>query len=245
MKVPFPANNSKPLNFTITTTHTTAFPAPTASAYEPKSVLDLRRSPSPVAEKPVSTGPLPVLEETDHELINQHLEGWDSLMRELGLHDDSPPDSKPINIIPSSTLPELPQVTSSFDSNQFVPADFGLFSDIPATYTATTAPLNQNSDAISSFDGLSGDFNGGGAGNWNAGFDYVDELIRLAECFETNSVQLGHVILARLNQRLSSPTGKPLQRAAFYFKEALQSLLTGATRPDHRAVSSFGDRSNH
>ncbi|KAL2241371.1 scarecrow-like protein 15 [Sesamum indicum] len=231
MKVPFPPNNSKPFNFTITTTHTTTFPAP----YEPKSVLDLRRSPSPVADKPVSTGPLPVLEEADHELINQHLEGWDSLMRELGLHDDSPPDSKPVNI-PCTTLPELPPVTSSFD-NQFVSADFGLFSDIPPAYTTTT-PLNHNSDAISSFEGLSGDFNGGGAGNWNVGFDYVDELIRLAECFETNSLQLGHVILARLNQRLSSPTGKPLQRAAFYFKEALQSLLAGSTLPDHRPVSS-------
>ncbi|XP_019098626.1 PREDICTED: scarecrow-like protein 6, partial [Camelina sativa] len=32
-------------------------------------------------------------------------------------------------------------------------------------------------------------------------------------------------ILARLNQQLSSPVGKPLERAAFYFKEALNNLL--------------------
>ncbi|KAK8619153.1 hypothetical protein V6N13_133120 [Hibiscus sabdariffa] len=58
-----------------------------------------------------------------------------------------------------------------------------------------------------------------------------DELTRAAECFDTQELQLAGVILARLNQRLPSPTGKPLQRAAFYFNEALQSLLTEPTRP--------------
>ncbi|KAL3844851.1 hypothetical protein ACJIZ3_002254 [Penstemon smallii] len=143
-------------------------------------------------------------------------------MRELGLHDDSTPVSKPIphsdnNPNHYSPLPEFPP-----DSTHFVPPDFGLLSDIP---TYATAPVNHNPN---SFDD-----------NWNAtGLDYVDELIRFAECFETNSFQLGQVILARLNQRLRSPTGKPLQRAAFYFKEALQSLLTGSTRPAHQPASS-------
>ncbi|KAK6150936.1 hypothetical protein DH2020_015868 [Rehmannia glutinosa] len=241
MKVPFPANN-KPLN--CTTINTTTFPATTTTAtYEPKSVLDLRRSPSPVAEKPVSNIPATNCDDplSDHLLINQHLVDWDSLMRDLGLHDDSStPLNKPIShsdtqiITPAqySNLPDLPPV-NSFDSNQFVPADFGLLSEIPAY---SVPPLNQNPNSIISFDGVAGDLNG--AGNWNVGFDYVDELIRLAECFETNSVQLGHVILARLNQRLRSPTGKPLQRAAFYFKEALQSLLTGSTRIAHHPANS-------
>ncbi|KAL0395988.1 UNVERIFIED_CONTAM: Scarecrow-like protein 15 [Sesamum calycinum] len=153
---------------------------------------------------------------------------WDSWMRELGLHDDSTtPVSKQLTSHSdqshqnhySNDLLEFPPVISSLDSNhdQFVPVDFGLLPDIP---------INHNSNSLNSFDALSVDLN---SSNWNVvGFDYVDELIRLAECFETNSLQLGQVILARLNQRLRSPIGKPLQRAAFYFKEALQSLLTGS-----------------
>ncbi|XP_075475922.1 scarecrow-like protein 15 [Primulina tabacum] len=240
MKVPFAANdqnNSKSFERNVNRN-----PATGCSPYEPKSVLELRGSPSPVTDQKPTTNSNTdnnivgsvcghdslQLEDQDHVLVNQNLEDWDSLMRELGLHDDSTaPVSKPIinsqfentqiNQDQYSTLSEFSNV-STFDSTQFVPADFGLLSDV-STYT--TASLNQPA----------GDFN---SCNWNVGFDYIDELIRLAECFETNSLQLGHVILARLNQRLRSPVGKPLQRAAFYFKEAFQSLLTGSnpiTRP--------------
>lgn len=243
MKVPFTANdqnNSKSIERNVNRN-----PATGCSPYEPKSVLELRGSPSPVTDqKPTSNSNTDnnivgsgcghdslQLEDQDHVLINQNLEDWDSLMRELGLHDDSTaPVSKPIissqsentriNQDQYSTLSEFSTV-STFDETQFVPADFGLLPDV-STYT--TASLDQ----------ATGDFN---SCNWNVGFDYVDELIRLAECFETNSLQLGQVILARLNQRLRSPTGKPLQRAAFYFKEALQSLLTGSN-PINRPASS-------
>ncbi|PIN01856.1 hypothetical protein CDL12_25637 [Handroanthus impetiginosus] len=234
MKVPFPANsdqnNSKPLNHTITrTTFPATTPAGTTSTYEPKSVLELRRSPSPVADQKPITDTLsacnafdPLHLEADRILVNQHLLDWDSLMKEFDLHEDSKPINQPNfhsdNRFHSPTLTEFPPAVTSFDSNQFFPADFGLLSD-------TITPLSHNL-----FDGFSGDLNSG-SGNWNVGCDYVDELIRLAECFETNSLQLGHVILARLNQRLKTPTGKPLQRAAFYFKEALQSLLSGHARP--------------
>ncbi|KAL7131848.1 hypothetical protein ABFS83_12G032800 [Erythranthe nasuta] len=269
MKVPFPAannhNTSKPApssNSTTTTTAAAAPPSTTAAAahsssssspnYEPKSVLELRGSRSPVSGKPTSDflssgggGGGDRLELEDHVLNNiEHpqLEDWDSLMRDLGLHDDFNPVSKPFssssqsdlthqitqninnNNIQYSELAEFPPVTS-FESTQFAAADFGLLPDIPI-YSSAAPPT--------SFEGLSGDANN----NWNVGFDYVDELIRLAECFETNSLQLGQVILARLNQRLRSPAGKPIQRAAFYFKEALQSLLTGSTRPSHHAASS-------
>ncbi|CAA0839580.1 Scarecrow-like protein 15 [Striga hermonthica] len=224
MKVPFPANtqNPKPLTSTITATTTTAAAAAT---YEPKSVLDLRRSPSPVSEKPApEIVPDPL---ADHALINQQIDDWDSLMRELGLHDDSAPLTKPVthsdaqlDLTQYSTHTDLPPppVVNPLDSAQFVPAvdPLGLLPDI-STYT------------VGAINSLEEDY---------VGYDYVDELIRLAECFDTNSVQLGHVILARLNQRLISPTGKPLQRAAFYFKEALQSLVTGSTRAAQPANSS-------
>ncbi|KAF8379245.1 hypothetical protein HHK36_028677 [Tetracentron sinense] len=52
----------------------------------------------------------------------------------------------------------------------------------------------------------------------------VDELFKAAELVETGNLVHARGILARLNHQLS-PIGKPLQRAAFYFKEALQLLL--------------------
>ncbi|GMI69687.1 hypothetical protein HRI_000638000 [Hibiscus trionum] len=52
----------------------------------------------------------------------------------------------------------------------------------------------------------------------------IDQLIQAAELIETGDSVLAQGILARLNHQLS-PVGKPFIRAAFYFKEALQSLL--------------------
>ncbi|XP_050282123.1 scarecrow-like protein 6 isoform X2 [Quercus robur] len=52
-----------------------------------------------------------------------------------------------------------------------------------------------------------------------------DQVYQLAELIETgNNPVRAQGILARLNHQLS-PIGKPFQRAAFYFKEALQLLL--------------------
>ncbi|XP_016650249.1 PREDICTED: LOW QUALITY PROTEIN: scarecrow-like protein 22 [Prunus mume] len=52
----------------------------------------------------------------------------------------------------------------------------------------------------------------------------IDQLFNAAELIETGNPALAQGILARLNHQLS-PIGKPFQRAAFYFKEALQLLL--------------------
>ncbi|KAL4382755.1 hypothetical protein AHAS_Ahas04G0265200 [Arachis hypogaea] len=53
------------------------------------------------------------------------------------------------------------------------------------------------------------------------GFDFIEELIRAADCFDTNHLHVAHVILDQLNQRLRSPAGaKPLQCVAFYFKKS-------------------------
>lgn len=51
-----------------------------------------------------------------------------------------------------------------------------------------------------------------------------DQLFKAAELIEAGNPELAHGILARLNHQIS-PIGKPFQRAAFYFKEALQLLL--------------------
>ncbi|XVF59587.1 hypothetical protein PTKIN_Ptkin07bG0287800 [Pterospermum kingtungense] len=177
-----------------------------ASCYEPTSVLDLRRSHSPaVPEKPVSNPTdvsnclsavsdphlhhhQPPLEWDEHVLRNMD---WDSIMKDLGLDDESVPAIKTVNPVQvDSHVQNLPEFTSEL-THHSVHSDFSNIYDF-----------------------------------------YSEELIRAADCFDTHELQLAQVILARLNQRLRSPTGKPLQRAAFYFKEALQSLLTGSsTRP--------------
>ncbi|XP_010426616.1 PREDICTED: scarecrow-like protein 6 [Camelina sativa] len=55
----------------------------------------------------------------------------------------------------------------------------------------------------------------------------TEQLVKAAEVIESGGGDtcLAQGILARLNQQLSSPVGKPLERAAFYFKEALNNLL--------------------
>ncbi|XP_038990535.1 scarecrow-like protein 6 [Hibiscus syriacus] len=58
----------------------------------------------------------------------------------------------------------------------------------------------------------------------------LDQLYKVAELVETGNFSHAQGILARLNHQLS-PIGKPFQRAAFYFKEALQLLLLMNNNP--------------
>lgn len=185
--------------------------------YEPKSVLELRRSPSPVldgnndhkAAVPPYTFDVSdddPLELADHLLNN--FEDWDSFMKELGLQDDRKPDHNLLFTPSGESHTHQLQYTHSPDSTQFVPCDFN-FSDNVSQFQGNISSIDEN---------------------WSFGFDFVDELIQFADCFDTNAVQLAQVILQQLNQKLRSAAGDPLRRAVFYFKEALQSLLTGSTR---------------
>ncbi|EYU44670.1 hypothetical protein ABFS82_08G074100 [Erythranthe guttata] len=151
-------------------------------------------------------------------LVDPQLVDWDSFS-ELGLHDHHDPNSvsKPtIHQLNSHPLTQI--IPTDQYSNQLLQTDFGSLSDIPL--------IHDNSYSINSFDSFTS-FDG-----------YVNELIQLAESIDTNSLQLGNVLLSRLNQTLSSPAGKPLQRIAFYFKEALQCLLTESTRPSRHPTTS-------
>ncbi|XP_062146304.1 scarecrow-like protein 22 [Alnus glutinosa] len=72
-------------------------------------------------------------------------------------------------------------------------------------------------------------------------FALVDQLYKAAELVETGNFSHAQGILARLNHQLS-PVGKPLHRAAFYFKEALQLLLlmnNPVTSPPPRSPTPF------
>jgi hypothetical protein len=226
---PVPCNNN-------TTGRNIGFHSPTNTpnlCYEPTSVLDLRRSPSPATERPALAaeisahpGVLPRPEDSldldEHALHNLD---WDSIIKELGLHDDPGPALRTLHQFNPCEpqvhhhLPELPH-SQPFDATQFVHSDFNL-SEIYSSHNLAHHNLN-------SFD-LAHDFHHIGLN----GFEVVEDLIRAADCLDSNQLQLAQAILERLNPRLRSPVGKPLQRAAFYFKEALQTLLTtaGSNRP--------------
>lgn len=222
--IPCNNNNNNGRNISFHTNSTT-----TNLCYEPTSVLDLRRSPSPAAppEPPSATDPL---EWDDHVLQGWD---WDTIVSEWDFHNDSAP----------ALIKNFPQLgpcesqTQSqnlldFTSNpHFDPTQF-LHSDLNDVYLNSIPPPHNlcSIDLPHSFHNI--------GNNWNVGYDFIQELVRAADCFDSNELQLAYAILERLNQRLQSPTGKPLQRAAFFFKEALQSLLTVSTRPLTRLSSS-------
>ncbi|KAK1422134.1 hypothetical protein QVD17_25037 [Tagetes erecta] len=168
---------------------------------EPKSVLDIRRSPpSPVAGNSSDLN-------FQHEMINQVDEfDSDSLMRELGLLDDDDHHSN------KSVYPlDLP--------------------DLPSFFHSDFETLDSNSN-VNFFDLIN-------QHEHENEIDYRNELIRLTDCFETQSFHLAEVILTELNQRLRSPVGKAFHRSAFYFKEAIQSLFNGTIRSFVQSCTSF------
>ncbi|XP_072995679.1 scarecrow-like protein 6 [Typha latifolia] len=67
----------------------------------------------------------------------------------------------------------------------------------------------------------------------------VDQLFKAAELTEAGNFVSANGILARLNQQLPSPIGKPLLRSAFYFKEALHLLAANASTPPPPLSSSL------
>ncbi|GAB4848875.1 hypothetical protein Ancab_003685 [Ancistrocladus abbreviatus] len=230
MKVPFSSSqnnnsiNTKPLLCKNNTTRNTGFHSPsntpTSLCYEPTSVLDLQNSPSrtttaltPSSAPPASAVP-DLLSDTDTPppVDLTDLEGWDSILFELGLNDDSTPNTRTLSQLPQ--LPEFPPA-QPFDQTPLVPIYFNVYHDFPCNQSLTNI-----------FGSLDCQPN-----HNNFEFDVIDDLIRAAQFFESKEPHHVQLILARLNQRLGSPVGIPLQRAAFYFKEALQSLTTGSNRP--------------
>jgi len=73
----------------------------------------------------------------------------------------------------------------------------------------------------------------------------VEQLLKAAEAVELGTLDHAQAILARLNQHLS-PLGKPLHRAAFYFKEALASRILNTTNTggDNRNATGTGTGSS-
>ncbi|KAF9611482.1 hypothetical protein IFM89_032452 [Coptis chinensis] len=197
----------KPTNtlFQNTNNHTAQF------LYEPTSVLDLRRSPSPVLGNNNSDSvnnftaisgisddtSLPwddhvALPQPPHHLHPQNFlsEDWDSMMLNLSEKDDS----TPLHFNPPPPLPPPFLLNENF-----------------------------NNFSTETFQNLELEFD----------CSQLDQLIRAATFVESNDLHSAQVILSRLNQHLHCPFGKPLQRACFYFKEALQFFLTHESRDNN------------
>ncbi|TYH49036.1 hypothetical protein ES332_D10G109300v1 [Gossypium tomentosum] len=247
---PIPKPDINNNNITITAGNISFFNSSVpASSCEPTLDLDLRRSPSSaVAEKPVSnpadnsncfsvSGPHQQqagLEWDEHVLRNMD---WDAILKDFGLDDESVPATKTIppqviNPRLDNHIQNVPELTSCELTHHPLHSDFNLYE----SYSS----LNQNPSHNNYFD-VSNTCNFHNVGNFNLGFDFLEDLIRAANCFDTHDLQLAQVILDRLHQRLRSPSGEPLQRAAFYFKEALQSLFTGSTWPNPVRLSSWSE----
>ncbi|GMN32736.1 hypothetical protein TIFTF001_003813 [Ficus carica] len=73
----------------------------------------------------------------------------------------------------------------------------------------------------------------------------LDQLYKAAELVGTGTFSHAQGILARLNHHLSSPIGKPLHRAAFYFKEALQLLFINGNSNSNSDGNSNNNNNNH
>ncbi|KAM6564546.1 hypothetical protein CsatB_024544 [Cannabis sativa] len=251
--------------------------------YEPTSVLDLGRSPSPVLAAPGGGGGKPANNNNNKVVINNsnnnnnnnsddvalstqttndhntlewpvddqvlHNLDWDNIMRELGLHDDSVPS-------PFKTASTNTTTTNATTHHQIITADNH---DHPQPFDPTIATttdhhfnLFSDNHNLNLFQ-VSPDFqnnNNNNNNNWNIGFDFIEDLIRVADCFDSDDLQLAQVILDRLNNRVRSSNinnnnnkgvqqqgGRPFQRAAIYFKEALESILSGSNRTTGRLSS--------
>ncbi|KAE9606720.1 hypothetical protein Lal_00025862 [Lupinus albus] len=191
--------------------------------YEPTSVLDLCRSPSPGTgqEKPTDhsvavSNSQESLEIDEHVLHNLD---WDSIMKDLGLQDDSTPPVLKTMLHPNPC--DLPEFPPPFENATEFTTLSDMYSNQNMGYNFITNTNTMDNLVHESYTQNTTN---------NNGFDFIEDLIRAADCFDNNQAHVAHVILERLNQRLRSPVGKPLHRAAFYFKEALQSLLSGSNR---------------
>ncbi|KAK4774049.1 hypothetical protein SAY87_029068 [Trapa incisa] len=201
-------------------------------SYEPTSVLDLGspvsssdlKHPRPAARSDITSTPPPSYHGWDDDdggggQQQLHALDWDSIMKDLDFHDDV-----------SATAP--------LDSNHFTnTSELGALSEIYGSAGQLCFPHVPYTNY--------GYFDHGGdhlGNNWALGFDFLEEFEQAAECVDSGELQLAQVILARLNHRLRSPVGKPLDRAGFFFKEVLQSLVSGSNRtPSAARLSTWSD----
>ncbi|XP_057528567.1 scarecrow-like protein 15 [Amaranthus tricolor] len=253
MKVPISTpqtcntTTGKPVSTTNPSLNTTFHSSPTNNNYEPTSVLDLQRSPSPAAAAATTKAVTPPSSDTTNTTHHpptstvdlDNLEGWDSILSELGLNDDSNSNNSKLNLLSqispcdshiNHVLPDFPS-SQPFDHTQpslSLPSDYSNFCDFSYNQTLTPnfGPFDPHQSA--NFTGF--------------GLDFIDDLLRATQAFESNDLQQVQVILARLNQRLRSPVGKPLQRAAFFFKEALQHVTNNITTNNSSPVGSTPSR---
>lgn len=108
---------------------------PTTLSYEPTTVLDLCRCPSP-EKKHHHSSTVPKQDPEEHVLHN--LDWWDSIMKDLGLHDDSVTPLLKANKNNSNNNPCIPDFPPSQDPTFDHQQDFNTFSDIYTNQNLST-----------------------------------------------------------------------------------------------------------
>ncbi|KAI4381173.1 hypothetical protein MLD38_007276 [Melastoma candidum] len=226
-------------------------PSSASFCYEPTSVLDLRSplsssSDNPLPPPPPPPLPHPVAAPDDASTAPSHLDDpllpgldWDSIMNDIGFNDDQP---NPVLVKSASVdSPDFrnppPAPHSIYEQGHLVvPPDFEVYSAQGFPHP----PLTSHH-----YTGAGGGGYGEADGGFSSGgFEVLEDLIRVSDCIDSNDVQRAQAILARLNQSLRSPlSGKPVHRAAFYFQEALNSLLLAPplNRPNPARFSSWAE----
>ncbi|EOA20318.1 hypothetical protein CARUB_v10000626mg [Capsella rubella] len=200
-------------------------------APEPNSVLDALRSPTSSSTVSSSHGGNSAIgggcDATTDEQCGQIV---------LGDWEQTPHDHEQsiLRLImgdstdPSLELNTILQTSPTFPDSDYTPPGFGVVdagfaldhhSAPPLLINQSQTHYTQNPAAIYYGHPPAKRLNPGPMG-------ITEQLVKAAEVMESGGdTCLAQGILARLNQQLSSPVGKPLERAAFYFKEALGNLL--------------------
>ncbi|KAK9129936.1 hypothetical protein Sjap_010423 [Stephania japonica] len=254
-------------------TATTAATTPTNSSslsnnsttqfcYEPTSVLDLRRSPSPVLGGGGGGTHFPALsdEQCWVDLDHPHhllMEDWDpNYSMTLGFEDHHHHHHH------QDSFKTLPQSQSQSQSqSQFLDSPNPILPTNPSPNFMLTpqpqppfllghddfVPSNPQFINFSNPNTTNFNYQDFESTNSNSATSTVfDRLIRAAEAVESNDLHLAQVILARLNQNQNQSqqqqqAEKPLLRSALLFKEALQSLLLSGSTISSSSSSSSTD----
>lgn len=143
---------------------------------EPTSVLDLCSSPTSIIPG------IPDIFMNEHPSSFLPIDKWDSMLRALRENDDSAPTLNTIIIPQFETL--NPNLLSPF-----YPSDPQLYlSDLNADLLSFH-PVSERFDLSSQSHDL----------------QYLEQLIQMAECVESNEILLANLILPRLNHHILSP----------------------------------------
>ncbi|XP_077252368.1 scarecrow-like protein 15 [Tasmannia lanceolata] len=199
------------------------------SAVDPCSSSNFTHGSNPVLETPIVLG---MSSDSQSQMFLEDLdtECWDSAKEDddFNFSNNNISQLTPSEIL-NTIIPPFPP-SESEDSSHFILPNC-IFSDIPSTSQIphSSFPIRNDSFIDPVIE----------RGDLSPSHSQVEQLIRAAKFVEADNIMEANMILQQLNQELSLAAGNPLQRAVFYFKEALESLLCGTIGSYLDALSSI------